>query len=576
MATGPSQIVPGVWVASEAAAVCLETLVHIGAGGLVRCGAWPRCPFRSLFRALELPVDEDGGGADTLDPCGLLPAVESASDFIERTLAAGDACVVYCQTGATLSPAVVAGWLMSRRGLSLRAAIRLIRGRRRKALPGVALLCSLAALELEARGELSVHSPADLEPAEDAADCCEWRADEEQVAALSSIVRPALEAAQSGSGDADSLGAALGAALRDAAPPPGAPPEQGERWRRSLRAALYRAAAALPLAPPLSAASAAAQRVRDTVERAVLSAPEGEACAEEQPGVAASNRAVRAGLGEAAGACAALREAVVAAGAASLRAEGAAPPPGTAAVAALLRGAALAETAAALEAAAAAWILTGGAPAASDGGVLRLCAAAPPTAERAAESCGALAAALASPALSDSLARVAQETAAAAGAARARVFPAADWARPLRALGVAEAGTPSERLPEALAVLRDRLRAEYRAAHRGRRLLVSPVLGTAELRVALPDAKRPLDITLPTPCAALLLALGNRESAPVSELVEESGVPEPVAAESVRFLCSRLPRPARQGDVPLCVQGQAAGGAARAPPPPRGGGRLLQ
>merc|ERR1712060_515667 len=77
----------------------------------------------------------------------ILPCFEKAFEFMDQCYDEKGVCLVHCQQGKSRSAAVIAGYLMARRGLSLTAAIERMQAVRRVAKPNDNFMAQLSMFE---------------------------------------------------------------------------------------------------------------------------------------------------------------------------------------------------------------------------------------------------------------------------------------------------------------------------------------------------------------------------------------------------------------------------------------------
>ncbi|KAI8476284.1 MAG: protein-tyrosine phosphatase-like protein [Monoraphidium minutum] len=139
----PDLVVEGLYLSSCATEECLDALQQSGITHILQAGAglWPTHPGR--FTYLSLPL-YDKASAD------LVSCLPEALAFIDGALNAGGRVLVHCQAGVSRSPSVVAAHLMTRKGMTLAAALATTQAARRCILPNPGFLCQL--LHFEAAG----------------------------------------------------------------------------------------------------------------------------------------------------------------------------------------------------------------------------------------------------------------------------------------------------------------------------------------------------------------------------------------------------------------------------------------
>lgn len=110
-------------------------------------------PDAALVSGYRVPVVDDIGAP-------LHEHLDAAGSFIYGALASGGRCVVYCPSGTSAAPAVVAFYLMRYHSLSLSDALVAVRAARPRAQPNVGFWQRL----VEAESWLRPHGTAPLPP----------------------------------------------------------------------------------------------------------------------------------------------------------------------------------------------------------------------------------------------------------------------------------------------------------------------------------------------------------------------------------------------------------------------------
>ncbi|KAK5662230.1 hypothetical protein OQA88_8135 [Cercophora sp. LCS_1] len=87
-------------------------------------------------------------------------AVKSASDIIDKIASAGGKVLVHCSAAISRSPAVVAGYLMAKRGMTLRESLETLVQARDVVSPNPGFLKQLGELEKEIFDGASSFDPA--------------------------------------------------------------------------------------------------------------------------------------------------------------------------------------------------------------------------------------------------------------------------------------------------------------------------------------------------------------------------------------------------------------------------------
>lgn len=83
-------------------------------------------------------------------------SIESASNIIDQVAEAGGKVLVHCSAGISRSPTVIAGYLMSRQGLSLKAALAAIVSARPTVCPNTGFIGQLRSLDQGLHGHDSL------------------------------------------------------------------------------------------------------------------------------------------------------------------------------------------------------------------------------------------------------------------------------------------------------------------------------------------------------------------------------------------------------------------------------------
>lgn len=83
-------------------------------------------------------------------------SIESASNIIDQVAGAGGKVLVHCSAGISRSPTVIAGYLMTRQGLSLKAALAAIVSARPTVCPNTGFISQLRSLDQELHGHDSL------------------------------------------------------------------------------------------------------------------------------------------------------------------------------------------------------------------------------------------------------------------------------------------------------------------------------------------------------------------------------------------------------------------------------------
>merc|ERR1712060_716774 len=118
----------------------LEGLTLSGVTHVLNCAReLPNC-FPGTLKYLKFDYADDNRQM-------ILPCFEKAFEFMDQCYDEKGVCLVHCQQGKSRSAAVIAGYLMARRGLSLTAAIERMQAVRRVAKPNDNFMAQLSMFE---------------------------------------------------------------------------------------------------------------------------------------------------------------------------------------------------------------------------------------------------------------------------------------------------------------------------------------------------------------------------------------------------------------------------------------------
>ncbi|CAG7836178.1 unnamed protein product [Allacma fusca] len=156
------EVFPGIFLGDASAALCMSILVREGIGFVVnaadscsRCLAGRNCGTCVRTRQAFYNVGNIQLKAiAALDEVGfpLYWYFNEATEFIDNALATGGKVLVHCREGISRSATLVIAYLMMKKGMTAKEAVRLVRNKR-QIYPNDGFLLQLCDLDLRLRGQ---------------------------------------------------------------------------------------------------------------------------------------------------------------------------------------------------------------------------------------------------------------------------------------------------------------------------------------------------------------------------------------------------------------------------------------